>query len=545
MNRSRLLFVLLFVLCLLFLAACGGSSSPATGTVQIRLTDAPATESGIDNVWITVRGVLFHRLDTAEPEDADWIGKRFADNETVTLNLARLSGGAMQTVFDNVSLPTGRYRQILLFVEPTRGRDNVAASARALGLHFNNQVDTATGQAPLRIPDALRGIRLAGTFDVNKSAPLRLAIDFDIGHDIVRIARGTADEYLLKPLLRIFDLARAGAITGRIDAAAASDNAAFYVFKAEQPNADNTFRVVRRFTSLTDNTGRFVFYPIAPGKYDIVLRGRNRKTVIVKGVNVLAGTTPSVGAADLGMVPMPTGTDFQVNTRVSPSGSWVSFYQYLPAGIDPIAYEVRFRHVNPFTGAFSDNISLSATNLRVGNWSTSGAAIAFSDVSPVDNTTAPLNGTFFAVADALLYDRSTPLQVTPLDNGNTLSLGTLIPSAPAVASTARGRIMMFAPGMGLDNGLMLAVRGGLIVDRLDVSGMMGNPGGAYQFANLPGGTVLSPFNPGVYGLETFGWTSATPATFAVGFRNLTLLPPVANLRFGDRGNIDLWMVLLR
>jgi hypothetical protein len=544
--RFRLLFAPALVALVLFsLAACGGGSSePGTGTVRVRLTDAPAGESGIDNVWITVRGILFHRVDSAQPEDSDWLGKRFADNATVTVNLAQLANGNLQTVFAGIPLPAGRYRQILLFVEPTRARDNVVASAASAGLRYNNQVDTAAGPAPLRIPDALRGIRLGGTFDVVEGATLDLAIDLDIGHDVVKISRGAVEEYLLKPLLRYFDLGRAGAIKGRIDAAAAVDPTGYYVFKAEQPNADNTFRVVRRFTTLADNTGNFVFYPLAPGRYDVVLRGRNHKTVIVKNVNVLAGGTPAAGAADLGTITMPAGTEFHVDADVSPSGSWVNFYQSLPPGIDQIPFEIRFRHVNPFTGRFFDNIALSATNLRVGTYTTSGATIAFTDVTPVDNNGVQAAGTFSAVADALLYDRGAALQVAPTDNNGTLALGPLVPSAPANPAGTRvsGRISMAQAGMGLTNGTMLAVRGGVVVDRVDVSPLMGNTGGSYSFGNLPGGTIAAPFPAGVYGLETFGWSAST---LAFGFRPGTaFLPPVADLRLGSRVNVDIRMFIL-
>jgi hypothetical protein len=538
----RLLPSLLPILLLSLLAACGGGSSDsANGTVKIRLTDAPAGENGIDNVWITVRGVMFHLVDAADPEDTGWIGRRFADNETVTVNLARLANGEMQTVFDNISLPPGRYRQILLFVEPTRAIDNVAASAGAAGLRYNNQVDTAAGAAPLRIPDALRGIRLAGTFDVVSGVKLDLAIDFDIGHDVVEISRGAVREYLLKPLLRYFDLGRAGAIVGRIDSAAALDNAAFFVFKAEQPNADNSYRVVRRFTTLADNTGRFVFYPLAPGRYDIVLRGRHRKTAIVRNVNVLAGGTPSVGFADLGTVTMDAGAEITVGASVSPSGSWIDFYQTLPG--DSVPYEIRFRHVNPFTGSFEGNIALSAEGIKVGTWN-GGNPVAFTTVLPMDNTFSPAAGAFSAVADALLYDRSAPLPVNLVDNNSTLAFPALVPSAPAnpAGNTASGHIRMSAAGMGLTSGLMLAVRDGLVIDRLDVTAMMGNNGGNYAFANLPGGTTLAPFARGVYGLETIGWSSSS---VAVGFRDLTFLPAIADLRFGNRSTINLWMWPLR
>lgn len=540
-RNARLLSSCLLALSVALFAACGGGSSePGPGAVRVSLTGGSGGGAGFDNAWVTVRGILFHPYESAEPEDAGWVGQRFGDNETVTVNLTRLSNGAMQTVFDGVSVPTGRYRQVRLFVEPTRGLDNVARSAHASGLRYNNQVDTSSGPAPLRIPDAQRGIRLAGDFDVVEGPTLDLAIDFDIGHDVVEIARGSSLGYVLKPLLRYFDLARAGAIVGRIDSAAAADNAAFFVFKAEQPDADNTFRVVRRITSIADNTGRFTFYPLAPGRYDIVMRGRNRKTVIVRSVNVPAGGSPAVGAADLGTITMQAGTDFKVNATVSPTGSWVSFHQTLPG--DPIPFEIRFRHVSPFSSRFPDNLYLSASSLRVGTW-TGGSSIALTDTLPLDNAFTPTAGAYQAVAEALLYDRSAQMPLTAADNDTTLDFGALLPSAPAIARTSQGRLVPSAQGMGLTFGFMFAVRDGLIVDRIDVSGAMGSIGGNYTFPNLPGGSLQVPFVQGIYGLETLGWSLTLSQ--AVGYRDQTLLPPITDLRFGNKSNINIWMVPLR
>lgn len=538
MKRLRLP-VLSLLLSLTALWACGvGSAITQEGAVRVRLSGTATGEGGIDNAWVTVRAVRFHRLDTAEPEDPDWVGWRFPDGGTVTLNLAALRGGALRTVFPDFSLPAGRYRQAMLFLEPTRADNDVLPSARAAGLRYNNQVDRATGPSPLRVPDAGRGIRLPGAFEVREDEVLDLAIDLDIGHDAVRVLRGAAEEYILKPLPRVFDLSRAGAIVGRVDAAAAADNSAFLEFRAEQP--DGAFRVVRRTSALADNTGRFVLYPLEPGRYDVVLGGRNRRTVIVRNVAVFQGGTPDSGAANLGTIPMPAGTEYRVDVSVSPAGSRVHFYQRLPN--DPVPYEVRIRHVDPFTGRLPDNLFLPAGHPRAGNYVSSGGTISFFDNLALDNALQPLAGAFQAVAAAPLHDRIGPVQVTPADDNLILTFGRLPPSAPALPCSAQGQISMSAPGLGLGNGILFAVRGGQIVDRLDVSARMGDNGGPWLLGGLPGGSALSAFPQGVYGIDTLGWSDNA---LAAGFRLQTLQPAVADLSRGNRTGINLWMVPLR
>jgi len=50
---------------------------------------------------------------------------------------------------------------------------------------------------PLRVPDARHGIRLAGSFQITNGGMLRLAIDFDAGHDVVDMLRNGVPEYIL------------------------------------------------------------------------------------------------------------------------------------------------------------------------------------------------------------------------------------------------------------------------------------------------------------------------------------------------------------
>ena len=212
------------------LAACGGggagTSAPpaaaATGLVSVSVTDAPSAD--FDKVWVTIREIRFHKLDFAHPEDRDWL--RYPLAQPVTVDLAQLANGNLAAVFDNLQLPVGTYRQIRLMLVDDDAV--LVSSAQSAGLQFNDQVNytDANGTArvaPLELGGVREGIGVFGTFNVTAGKTLRLVLDFDIDHDVVRFpdfgSSNSSVAFTLKPGLRYFDLDTSAAIVGRVDPA--------------------------------------------------------------------------------------------------------------------------------------------------------------------------------------------------------------------------------------------------------------------------------------------------------------------------------------
>jgi len=532
----RLFALLMVVVAVGSLLACGaksdsssgGNASAASGAVQLSLTDAPA--DGLDNVWITVKEVWFHTSDASGPGEAGWLKYPLAS--PVTVDLLTLGNGATpQTLWNSLTLPVGEYQQIRLFLVPTFSKNPVPPVGHA---YYNEVVETGSTQAlPLRIPDAEHGIRLVGHFKVVEGGTLRLAIDFDAGSDVIELQH--KEEYVLKPRLAYFDLDNAGAIVGQIDmASAATYTSSRFVFKAEQLVSDGTatFHTVRRAATLVDpSIGRFVLYPLGKGTYDLVLRGIGYQTVIIKGVPVNRGTTPSSGATSIPIITMTPGADFDVNATITtPSGAWVNFYQKL-AGAGEFPYEIRFKHFNPLTGSLS-GFKLSADQLQVGSYQT-GTLLS----GPVAVTPAGGNGSFSAVADAILYNSSAPAVISA--STGTVSFGTLSVTSPATAHSISGTISLPSTtmAMSLKKGVVFAIQGGMIVDSLQVDNQMMSNGGSYVMTNLPGGTLADPLPGAFYGVEAFGWSSTTAA-------RAIAMPGLADLRRGNDTKIDLDMLLL-
>jgi len=509
------------------------TGNQSKGLVSVSLTDAPAY--GLDHVWVTVRDLWFHTSDSAETEQTGWI--KFPLSSPITLDLLELSNGAISVpVWDDIELPEGNYKQIRVFL--VRTENTLTDSASAEKLKYNNQVDVTDDATayPLRVPDAGRGIRLTGEFQVKKNGKLKIAIDFDAGHDVVKIDRNGNTEYILKPRLTNFDLDNAGAIVGSIDSAATGSNrSAQFVFKAEQIGPNGLAHVVRRVTALADQNGKFILFPLAPGTYDLVMRGINYETVIVKGIPVVKGTTPQSNPTVVPTITMIRATtpDYALDATItSPTGAWVDFFQTLP-GAAEVPYEIRFRHFNPLTGRII-GFPLSSDPLQVGLYSDSTSSITLSPVSPVGG-----NGSYQAVAGAPLYNLDVSSELVTSSTG-TLSLGTLNVVAPLTARSVSGSILVpetFAAGTGLDRGVLFAVHGGMIVNAMNVNAQIAS-GGTYTMQNLPGGNSLHPLPNAFYGMEVFGWLSSDPASRAIAE------PRFVNLSTADAAGIDLNLMML-
>jgi hypothetical protein len=498
------------------------------------LTDSPAggeMEETFDNVIITVTDIWFHMDNTVvDPSDGGWLKYHLASPAAV--DLAHLTDGTLSRVL-NQNLPVGTYRQIRILLASTE--DNVVTDNTAY--QYNNEViwdnSGTPATSPLRIPDAFHGIALYGTFTVSDTSPLHLAIDFNISNDIVRYTRHRngvdEDEFFLKPRLRYFDLDNVGSITGKLS----YDNATrhYFVIKAEQRDAGNNVYTVKRLTGMNgDNT--FVLSFLRPGTYDIMIRGRDTETVIIRGVPVTKGQNTPILTS--GTIPAQTGTFYTANTSVSPTGTWVNFYQTLDNAVTGAAteypYEIRYRHLDPYTGHFHNPIPLSNGPVHFGTYN-NGGAITFQSVTPKEG----LSG-FLAIADAIRFHRSAPV---PFDNTvagpvfpGRLSVGTgFSPFTASGSIFIRNRWNTGWSGMTtLDNVVIFVVHGGVLVDTFhatppSMSWTMGNQtGNTYMTGTLPGG-----FPGAFYGIDGFGWG------FGPGHADLAIgmLPAIADLRAGN------------
>ncbi len=402
----------------------------------------------------------------------------------------------------------------------------------------------------MRIPSPGQGIKVIPETPIVVSGnELRLALDFNVNEDVVEIFRQaqmssaqnlaaapptTAKEFILEARLKYFDMNSAGAVTGNLVppvAAFGSSSSAFrnisgaftnmsgsfknafanytgknFTIKAEKVNPNSSLREASHSTTI-DSSGKFIIYPLpvfdtaTTASYDLVIRGRNVETIIINGVKVHKGTAPeNASAVSSRPIRLTTGTEYAAQVTAKPAGTAVTFYQTLPT--DPVPYEIRFRHIDPFsaTGSFSSPIELSAGPLHVGAFNNAGP-ITFNTVTPAEGL-----GSFKAIASVQLYNPSQPIVVsslTPL-----LAFAPLEISAPATARTISGNIT--AAEAGLDQGILLITHGGAVIDALDLSDKVKTGNNPYTTGSLPGGTPEAPLSGAFYDLFALGWQAANP-----------------------------------
>jgi hypothetical protein len=492
----------------LVLSACGGGGSSATpitpsGTVSLDVTDAPSMDFA--HVYVTIKGIAFHTLDTAGSNAPGWHAVNLAT--PVTVDLAQLANGRMYTdiagspLFNGMTLPARSYRQIRIFLAASE--DPYVGSIA--GLIYNNEVQLPgdTNHYVLRIPTPHDGVRLIPESPVVVTAGgnVKLALDFNLNNDVVEVATNGVKEFILKPRLGYFDMNSVGAVTGTVSFGNLSTSR--FVIKAEQVRSGANYRVVRRWTSIDRSTGRFNLYPLpvfgnaTTASYDILLRGLKAQTAIVKNVKVHKGASLARGAVDLGAITIQPGTDFtaQISSPVHPSGSWVNFYQTI-AG-DPIPYEVRFRHLNPYTGLLWKPIDLSNSPIQVASFDNATATVG---TFSADSTS---QGRFSAVSDSLFYARGTAAPVADGPSPVMFAPGapTALPNANAITTT----LTIPATLTGLTGGHLFITHGGMIIDSYDISSLILSRGGQINVPNLPGGTVASPLTGAHYGVTALGW----------------------------------------
>lgn len=511
------------------MAGCGGggesgsAATTPTGVVNVTLTDGPGDD--YDHVWITVKAISFHTDSNIawNRNDASWQTTTLP--EPVTLDMASLTNGALNQVFTGMNLPVGSYRQIRLFLAGFD--DPLTSSANAAALVYNDQIDytDASGvhHVPLEIAYPTQGIQLNGNFDVTEGSTLNLAVDFDLEHDLARFKHGTEFHFTMKPNLRYFDLNQSGAIIGQVDPAqlckaSLSVSCAYnLIVKAEILSADGTRHFDTRGTTLKSD-GSFALYPLPSGaSYDVLIRGRNTETMLIKGVVVPAGSTPSSGAAVLSTAATPiqlslNSSEYFANfsSPLSPTSGYAVFQQTLP-GATEVPYEVRWRNTNPFTGLLEGAVALAYGPVHVADH-TPGTALTFSSVTPQEG-----DGGYSVVTRGLphaYYDLSSPvvLPVQPTtataDAPHLFTPPTPALSSNVVAGTVSGNISQTTPG-NYDKGYLVLARFANIVDTIDISATLVAGSGSYS-ATLPAGTTGARVPGAYYYAYLRVWNSAHP-----------------------------------
>lgn len=218
------------------LAACGaGEGGDASGTVTLRITDAPVDSSTVEHVYVQFSSIelqgeggrtSFHYCQ--DPADATKTIVSTAPCATPKprrIDLLALSGGLSEALLDGQALPAGRYNWIRLAVDTGGALDSyivVSASPHELTIPSGDQT----------------GLKLNRGFIVPAGGHADFTVDFDLRKSLHVTGMG---EYLLRPTLRIVDNTQVGRIAGTVDASLvpAGCSPAVYVFAGAAVTPDD------------------------------------------------------------------------------------------------------------------------------------------------------------------------------------------------------------------------------------------------------------------------------------------------------------------
>jgi hypothetical protein len=179
-------------------SACGGGGSPATGSVDVGLTDMPVDNA--DQVVISVSGVAFKPAGSG-PELVEDFTPR-------SIDLMQYQNGQTAILLQDTLMNAGRYQWLRLIIdtEPNVRDSYIVIDGQECELNVPSGAET--------------GLKLIRPIDVPAGGSLALTVDFDL-HQSVHAPPGLASDacttgYVLRPTLRLVNNAEVGAIDGTV-----------------------------------------------------------------------------------------------------------------------------------------------------------------------------------------------------------------------------------------------------------------------------------------------------------------------------------------
>lgn len=288
-SKYRSLTWLMSPLVALALAGCGGGggadATPATGTLGVSLTDAPAC--GFDKVYVTVVKVRVHQSSSASDTEAGWTDITL--NPARKIDLLSLNNGVLDNLGET-PLAAGHYTQLRLVLDP-----NTSAGLA------NSVVPTGGVETALVTPSAVQsGIKLVNQFDVTAGQRVDLLLDFDACKSVVKRGNGV---YALKPVVKVIPYVLNG-INGFVDLTLLGST----VTVTAQQNG-----VIVQSTAPNAQTGEFFLARLAPGNYDVVVTANGRATAVIASVPVATSTSVTALSNSVTPITLPASAERRIS----------------------------------------------------------------------------------------------------------------------------------------------------------------------------------------------------------------------------------------
>jgi len=220
---------LLLTLSVAALASCGGSDDsitpPASGTMTVLLTDGPMDEA---------RSLVFHvtHVDMGHADGS--MTHLVLPGGPLDIDMMQLQNGAVQSILNNTTMPTGHYEWMELGVDLTQ-----------------SQIGTMSGGQHNMTMSTAHPFRSAEPFEIGPAQHAEFVMDFDLRRGVQQHDMGgmMGVEYQLHDAMRLMDTNNTGGISGTVDVSlmdfnqASCDSATggnwMYVFAGTDAQADD------------------------------------------------------------------------------------------------------------------------------------------------------------------------------------------------------------------------------------------------------------------------------------------------------------------
>lgn len=257
-------------------------ASEETGTVRLSLTDAPIADAkDVEGVFITITSIEYN-LNDEWVEDAGFEGPQ-------EFNLLDLTGGEVALLSQTV-IASGEVSQIRFMMdvqkEGSAGKTNPGAYILFDPDSDADGIDDGDVKRELFVPSGGQtGYKAVGSFTIPKNGEVEITADFDVRKSVVK--RGSKDEYILKPTIRLIVNNQAGTIAGDFAVATGTFDA-YTVFvydddtytageavleEGDDPETFIPFENAISSASVDTTDGTYILPFLASGTYDLVIAG--------------------------------------------------------------------------------------------------------------------------------------------------------------------------------------------------------------------------------------------------------------------------------
>lgn len=191
----------------------GPTGLSGTGTVNLSLTDAPATDSVVAAVF-TISDVYFQKTDADSVSASNRVFLRQSVNTTVNLVTLRDSLRALVT---GAAVPSGTYSQLRIVI--TGGYIQVRNAAGTISTYAtpgfalpSGVTATGTLQAPSFSTSGLKVILPGSGITITNGSVTDLVADFDLAQSLGHAA-GNSGMWVLHPVIKIVNLSSLSTLT--------------------------------------------------------------------------------------------------------------------------------------------------------------------------------------------------------------------------------------------------------------------------------------------------------------------------------------------